>query len=133
VTAVFGDAHGVLPRAHALLTAWRELVTEVEEGYGWCAPELLHDLGCRSGLAAVWRRLPEEVRAARQAELDALDERFRTATIPHPGRQEDTGHWWTRRVPRTLCAEPGEGRVRGWPPGWDMMPFAKPDEVDVVE
>ncbi|GKQ41857.1 hypothetical protein ALMP_83700 [Streptomyces sp. A012304] len=48
VTSVFGDPHGVLPRAHAPLTASRDLVAEVEEAYGWCAPELLPDLAGRS-------------------------------------------------------------------------------------
>ncbi|WP_264937501.1 hypothetical protein [Streptomyces sp. A012304] len=48
MTSVFGDPHGVLPRAHAPLTASRDLVAEVEEAYGWCAPELLPDLAGRS-------------------------------------------------------------------------------------
>jgi hypothetical protein len=108
-------------------------VREVEEGYGWCAPELLDELFCRTELAGLWRLLPEEVRTARQAELDALDERFRVATIPYPGHEELTGRWWTWRVPRILDVEPGVPRHRGWPMGWEMLPFPKPDEVTVVE
>ncbi|CAM5544037.1 hypothetical protein [Streptomyces aurantiogriseus] len=123
----------VLPRAHACLTRWRELVCEVEEGYGWSGPELANDLFCRTQLAAVWRLLPEKVRTARQAELEALDERFRAATIPFPGHEQLTGQWWTWRVPRVLEVEPGLPRHRGWPMGWEMMPFPKPDQVDVVE
>jgi hypothetical protein len=133
VTAATGDSYGVLRRAHALLTAWSELVDEVEDGYGWCAPELRHDLSCRTGLAGLWRRLPSQVRSARQAELDALDERFRAATVAFPGHEGVTGQWWMWRVPRILHAEPGEPRSRGWPLGWEMVPFPKPDDVDVVE
>lgn len=77
-------------------------------------------------------RLPARVRALRQPELDAYDARFRAAAIPWPDRAEGT-RWWDGRIPRTLDAEPGEPRSRGWPMGRDMMPFPKPDEVDVVE
>ncbi|MEV1068119.1 hypothetical protein [Streptomyces sp. NPDC050263] len=129
-----GHANDVLVRAHALLTAWADLVREVEdeEGYSWCAPELSNDLACRTGLAGVWRLLPSQVRAARQPELDALDARFRAATIPWPGREESTGQWWMRRIPRVLDVEPGLPRHNGWPLGWEAMPFPEPDSVEVV-
>lgn len=123
------DARSTL---NSLLTQWCELVAEVEEGYGWCRPELSNDLWCRGALARVWPRLPERVRALRQPELDAYDDRFRAATVPWPDRPEG-GRWWERRIPRTLEAEAGETRRQGWPMGWDMMPFPKPDEVEVVE
>ncbi|MFD7629608.1 hypothetical protein ACFV7Q_26880 [Streptomyces sp. NPDC059851] len=116
-----------------LFEAWQDLVEEVEEGYGWCAPELDNDLWCRTALAGVWRLLPPRVQTIRQSELDELDARFRAATIPWPDRDEDPRRWWEWRVPRILEAEPGESRWKGWPVGWGMLPFPKPDEVDVVE
>ncbi|MEV7891130.1 hypothetical protein ACWD3I_43435 [Streptomyces sp. NPDC002817] len=117
---------------NSLLAQWHDLVAEVEEGYGWCGPELSNDLWCRGALARVWPRLPERVRALRQPELDAYDDRFRAATVPWPDRAEG-GRWWDRRIPRRLDVEAGEARWQGRPMGWDMMPFPEPDEVDVVE
>ncbi|MFD0271586.1 hypothetical protein ACFVGY_34190 [Streptomyces sp. NPDC127106] len=118
---------------NSLFEAWQDLVEEVEEGYGWCAPELDNDLWCRTALAKVWRLLPPRVRTIRQPELDELDARFRTATIPWPDRDENPHQPWELRIPRILETEPAEGRLRGWPMGWGMLPFPKPDEVEVVE
>jgi hypothetical protein len=73
------------------------------------------------------------VQALRRLELDELGARFRTATIPWPDPDENPRRWWERRIPRILEAERGEGRLRGWPMGWGMLPFPKPDEVTVVE
>lgn len=118
---------------NSLFSAWRSVVAEVEEGYAWCKPELDNDIWCRSALARVWPLLPPRVQTLRRPELDELDTRFRTATIPWPGQGEEPGRWWKRRVPRILEAEAGERRWQGWPMGWDVMPFPKPDGVEVVE
>ncbi|MES5818241.1 hypothetical protein [Streptomyces sp. RG80] len=130
-TAVLAGADG-RSTLNSLLAGWDDLVSDVEEGYGWSRPELSNDLWCRGALARVWPRLPERVRALRQPELDACDDRFRAATVPWPDRAEG-GRWWDRRIPRRLETEAGQPRRQGWPMGWDMMPFPKPDEVDVVE
>ncbi|MFD8417000.1 hypothetical protein ACFV2Q_35575 [Streptomyces sp. NPDC059650] len=118
---------------NALFEAWQDLVEEVEEGYGWCAPELDNHLWCRTALARVWRLLPPRVRALRRPQLDELDARFRTATIPWPDQDEEPHRWWTWRIPRILEVEAGEQLWEGWPMGWGTMPFPRPAEVRVVE
>ncbi|MEU0395769.1 hypothetical protein ABZ208_23890 [Streptomyces sp. NPDC006208] len=125
-------ADGEPPTLNALLRQWRAVVEEVEEGYSWCAPELSNDIWCRSALARVWTLLPPRVREIRRPELSGLDDRFRAATIPWPGRDDESGRWWTWRVPRILEAEYDDRCEGGWPLGWDMMPFPKPDSVTVV-
>ncbi|MEU2395573.1 hypothetical protein [Streptomyces sp. NPDC007369] len=117
---------------NSLFEAWEDLVEEVEEGYGWCAPELDNDLWCRAALARVWPLLPPRVQTLRRPELDALDARFRTATVPWPDRGEEPHGWWTLRIPRNLVIEAGEAFRKGWPMGWGMLPFPKPDEVEVI-
>jgi hypothetical protein len=132
-TAVGRRAGGRSWTLNSLIEAWRNVVEDVEDGYAWSAPDLDHDLWCREALAGAWPSLPSRVRAIRQPELDRLDSRFRTATLPWPGRAEEPGRWWRRRVPRILEAEAGEARRQGWPVGWSMMPFPKPDDVEVVD
>ncbi|MBZ4320157.1 hypothetical protein [Streptomyces huiliensis] len=117
---------------NSLLAQWSALVDDVEEGYSWCAPELSHDLWCRDTLAGVWPLLPSRVRALRQPELDCIDERYRRATVPWPGRPEEGAQWWTWRVPRRLEVEASERRDPGWPLGWETMPFPRPASVEVV-
>ncbi|MFF4543731.1 hypothetical protein [Streptomyces sp. NPDC001435] len=119
--------------AHRLLAAWAAVVRGLDEGYGWCAPEFGHDIWCRTRLARLWPVLPAEIRTAQKPLLDRIDEQFRAATVPWPGREGERGFgWWHRRVPRLLESEPGEVLDGGWPLGWEMMPFPKPDEVRVV-
>lgn len=113
------------------LSRWSDLAEKVEEGYGGCGPELSNDVWCRHVLAAVWSRLPPRVRDANQPELDRADARFIAATIPWPGH-EDEDEWWEWRIPRLLCVFADEGYESGWPGGWGMMPFPKPDSVDVA-
>ncbi|MFF2522561.1 hypothetical protein [Streptomyces liangshanensis] len=115
-----------------LLARWADEVAGVEQGYAWSAPELANDIWCRGALARVWRLLPPRVGSVAEPRLHQLDERFRAATIPWPGRADDGGRWWTWRIPRLLEAEDGDPCERGWPSGWDMMPFPKPDSVHVV-
>jgi len=119
---------------NALFDRWRSTAREVEEGYAWCAPELSNDIWCRSVLAKIWPMLPARVQETRQPELDSLDQRYRRATIAWPGHAEDdaAAAWWTRRVPRRLEVEAPEQRGEGWPPGWEMMPFPRPDSVEVI-
>ncbi|MFJ5924616.1 hypothetical protein ACIQF6_18655 [Kitasatospora sp. NPDC092948] len=112
------------------MTRWQQQVEEAEEGCSWSWPEFSNDLGCRTALAAEWPQLAVPVREAWEPELRRLDERFRAATIPWPG--PGGGRWWMRRIPRLIEAEAVAGcDERGWPVGWEMMPFAKPDAVRV--
>ncbi|MFI7320246.1 hypothetical protein [Streptomyces venezuelae] len=120
------------PSLNSLFAQWNALVDEVEEGCSWCAPDFRHDLMCRDRLAEAWPLLPSRVRAIRQPELDGIDERYRSATIPWPGRPEAGARWWTRRVPRRLAIEASEQRDPDWPLGWEMMPFPRPASVEVV-
>ncbi|MCX5403748.1 hypothetical protein OHA37_07600 [Streptomyces sp. NBC_00335] len=122
---------GPAPSLDHLLQRWKDLVDEVEEGYGWCAPELDNDLACRAALARIWPLLPPRVRAIRQPELDSADERYRLATVPWPGRPEATAGWWKWRIPRRLEVEACEERGTDWPTGWEMMPFPRPAAVEV--
>lgn len=112
------------------VSQWRQLVDEVEAGYSWSAPELSNDLGCRHELARAWPELPAAVRTAWEPELRELDDRFRVATVPWS--EHGGGVWWLDRVPRLIEVEAGRPcDERGWPQGWEMMPFAKPDAVRV--
>lgn len=125
-------AGGQLVTLDALFERRRSMVAEVEEGYSWCAPEFDNDMWCRGALANVWPTLPARVQEIRRTELDNIDERYRRASVPWPGRPEDEAGWWTWRVPRRLEVEASEQRGGDWPPGWEMMPFPRPDSVEVV-
>ena len=117
---------------NTLFTEWRSVVAEVEAGYSWSAPEFSNDVCKRSALARVWPLLPDRLAHLWQGELDELDARFRAATIARPGHTEDEPAWWSWRIPRRLEAEPDEPLHRGWPTGWDMTPFPRPVDIDVV-
>ncbi|MFI2508769.1 hypothetical protein [Streptomyces sp. NPDC018972] len=127
-----GHSGEQVPSLNSLLAQWSALVNDVEEGYSWCAPELSNDLSCRDALARVWPLLSPRVRTVRQPELDGIDDRYRRATIPWPGRPEQGARWWTWRVPRILEVEASEQRDPDWPLGWEMMPFPRPASVAVV-
>lgn len=96
---------------NAMMEAWEALVREVEEGFDselvW---EYANMLRCRSWLAEAWPVFTDRIRAARQAELDALDARFQLATVPLRG-QADDARWHSRRplliVGDTLLELPG--------------------------
>lgn len=120
-------------KLNALLEQWKELVHEVEDGYGWSAPELSNDLGCRTALAQIWRLLPPRVRAIRQPQLDEIDRRFHASTVGWPGRDDQEGQWWLRRVPRRLEAETAQRSTHGWPMGWEVMTFSKPEAVEITD
>ncbi|MFF1482247.1 hypothetical protein ACFVYD_32640 [Streptomyces sp. NPDC058301] len=115
----------------SLFLRWRGVTARVEEGYSWCAAEVDNDIWCRSVLAEIWPLLPAGVQAVMGPELDIVDERYRRATVAWPGQSEDEGEWWHRRVPRRLEVEASELRDGDWPLGWEMMPFPKPDAVEV--
>ncbi|MEU9111039.1 hypothetical protein AB0D04_04360 [Streptomyces sp. NPDC048483] len=127
-----GRAGGQPCTLNSLFERWSAVVLELEEGYAWSAPEFDNDIWCRSALGTVWPQLPPRVRSVRQPELDGLDDRFRAATVPWPGRRGEDGAWWKWRIPRLLEAETGDRCAQGWPLGWDMMPFPKPGAVTVV-
>ncbi|MFC5719896.1 hypothetical protein ACFP1Z_06850 [Streptomyces gamaensis] len=117
-----------------LLASWGSLVAQVEEGYAWCKPEFDNDIWCRGALAKVWPLLPPRVRAVCQPRLDGLDDRFRAATIPWPGHDEEPPQdWWHWRIPRLLEAGTEECGTLGWPEGWEIMPFPRPEGVELVE
>ncbi|MFI1170021.1 hypothetical protein [Streptomyces melanogenes] len=116
---------------NALFGRWKGVTARVEEGYSWCAPELANDIWCRSVLAQAWPLLPPRVQTVMGPELDRVDERYRRATVAWPGQSETEGEWWHRRVPRRLEVEPSELRDADWPLGWEMMPFPKPDSVEI--
>ncbi|MFE2171253.1 hypothetical protein ACFXB3_40245 [Streptomyces sp. NPDC059447] len=131
--AVAVGARGRSWTLNSLFAAWRDVVEDVEEGYGLSAPEFGGELTCRDVLAATWPLLPPRVRAVRRPGLDELDGRFRAATTPWPDRPEEPPQWWHRRIPLVLEAEAGLPRPDGWPLGWEFLPFPKPDGVRVVE
>lgn len=86
--------------------AWKQLVVEVEAGYDQLVDEYTNDLSCRDWLAAAWPMLTERIRAARQAELDAIDARFLAATAEDTEgalacfyRVDSKSGWWWRRLP----------------------------------
>jgi hypothetical protein len=89
-----------------MLSAWASLVTEVEQGYDQMVDEYTNDLSCRDWLAQAWPMLTANVRAHRQDELDAIDERFKAVTIDDGGLQLGRFYafnakdgWWWRRLP----------------------------------
>ncbi|MET9922871.1 hypothetical protein ABZZ04_38300 [Streptomyces sp. NPDC006435] len=96
---------------NAMMEAWEALVQDVEEGFDselvW---EYANMLRCRRWLAEAWPVFTDRIRAARQAELDALDARFQLATVPLHG-QADDARWHSRRplliVGDTLPELPG--------------------------
>ncbi|MFE5520661.1 hypothetical protein ACWCYZ_21700 [Streptomyces virginiae] len=118
---------------NSLFEQWDALVREVEEGYGWSAPELASDLWCRSALARIWPSLPPRIQAVRRSELDEIDRRFHSATVGRPGQDDQAGRWWLRRVPRLIEAETDRRSVHGWPMGWDDLTFPRPAEVEIVD
>ncbi|WP_327151037.1 hypothetical protein [Nocardia sp. NBC_01329] len=120
------------PSLNYLLARWRGLVNEAEEAYPWCASEFSNDLYCRDMLGEVWPLLPPRARRIVQPDLDRIDERYRRATVPWPGRPEDGAQWWQWRVPRRIEIEASEQRDPDWPMGWAMMPFPRPTSVEVV-
>ena len=89
-----------------MFAAWASLVAEVERGYDQMVYEYTNDMACRDWLALVWPRLTDRVRDARAEELEALDARFRAATVDDGGlaigrfyRIENKDGWWWRRRP----------------------------------
>ncbi|MEZ0114910.1 hypothetical protein ABH920_008945 [Catenulispora sp. EB89] len=111
----------------SLLRRWLSLA---EEECISTVPEFSNETWCRGVLAPVWSRLPAQVRDVGQAQLKRADAQFIAATIPWPNHEDET-KWWKWRIPRELGAYPDEGYGSGWPPGWAMVPFAKPDEAAV--
>ncbi|MFE2023226.1 hypothetical protein ACFW9O_34925 [Streptomyces sp. NPDC059499] len=83
---------------NAMMEAWEALVEDTEEGFD--AAELIWEyadrLRCRCWIAEAWPVFTDRIRAARQAELDALDARFQLATVPLNG-QPDDARWHSRR------------------------------------
>ncbi|HET9656281.1 MAG TPA: hypothetical protein VFP72_13070 [Kineosporiaceae bacterium] len=100
-------------------TAWRQLVDQVEGGYGWCVDEYTNDLTARDWLDEAWPVLTSRVRAAREPELAAIDARFRAATTDDDGellahffRVGRRSGWWWRRRPLHLVGQFAEDARR---------------------
>lgn len=82
---------------NAMMKAWEAVVEDVEEGFdAEFVREYEYTLRCRRWLAEAWPVFTDRIRAARQAELDALDARFHLATVPLRG-QADDARWHSRR------------------------------------
>lgn len=95
-----------------MFAAWASLVSEVELGYDQMAYEYTNDMACRDWLALVWPMLTDRVRGARAGELEALDARFRAATVDDGGlaigrfyRIENKDGWWWHRRPINVKGE----------------------------
>lgn len=108
--SVHRASRGLAPRygmvtLNAMMEAWEALVEDTEEGFDaeliW---EYTDRLRCRRWLAEAWPVFTARIRAARQAELDALDARFQLATVPLNG-QADDARWHSRR-PRLIEGGP---------------------------
>lgn len=124
LTNVAGARAGGQPLTlNSLLEQWSGIAVELEQGYSDCASEFRNAIWCRSALARVWPLLPLRVRSIRQREVNRIDERYRQATVPWPGRPEDGAGWWDRRVPRRLEGEASEHREGDWPWGWEQRHF----------
>ncbi|MFL5579684.1 MAG: hypothetical protein ACJ8AO_04865 [Gemmatimonadaceae bacterium] len=88
-----------------LLDSYRDLVEDVEEGYGWNIYEYTNDLSCRLRLQ---QRLDAGGPAACPApelleELTALDARLRAVLVPTRGSihgRFPSHHFWFYGVPR---------------------------------
>lgn len=130
----YGSPESALATEAALLLRdWKYLGAAIEEGYGWSAPELDHDAWCRRSLAHLWPNLTEPLQRRLRPVLGGLDVRFRAATVPWPDTDATLeGEWWTRRIPRLLEPESRVVYRNGWPAGWDMLPFPRPDSVSVI-
>ncbi|MCX4960277.1 hypothetical protein [Streptomyces virginiae] len=90
---------------NSMMEAWEALVEDTEEGFDaeliW---EYAQRLRCRRWLAEAWPVFTDRIRAARQAELDALDARFQLTTVPLNGQADDGG--WHSRRPRLIEGDP---------------------------
>lgn len=91
-----------------MLQDWQELIETLEEEDYDCvfAHEWDHDLRCRDWLQSAWPVLTRRIQELRRPELDALDERYRNATVPIPRTDQrhavsNYGPWHDRR-PRVI-------------------------------
>jgi hypothetical protein len=96
-----------------LLSSWRGLVEQVEEGYDESVYEYANDVDSRRILGRVAESASERPRETLLAWLRPWDERFEAATVraaaPFHGRPEpDSPHAaspWHWRIPRRLLGE----------------------------
>lgn len=108
---------------NARMEAWAEFVADVEEGFDtmW-AWEFDNDMAHRDWLHDAWPILTERVCRLRQSELDALDERFRVATVPikpfgmSQSAMSQQARWWQFRYPRLVTGDPAEELPSTWSP-----------------
>jgi hypothetical protein len=85
-----------------MLSAWSQLVSEVEDGYDGSLEEYGNDLSYRDYLAEVWPLVTPRIRDVWRDELAGADERFRAATVEDSDSAAGADGWWHRRLPRFL-------------------------------
>lgn len=88
-----------------MLRSYEGLVRHVEQGHDDTVYDYGNDLACRDWLALAWLLFTENVRHSLEADLGALDDRFRAATVDDDGRSLgrfftiESKPWWWRRIP----------------------------------
>ncbi|MFF4423831.1 hypothetical protein ACFY04_24115 [Streptomyces sp. NPDC001549] len=94
--------------------AWAALVSAIERGYGDDIYAYTNDLSCRNWLHEAWLLLDEHLIQLWTPRIEALDERYKAATIDDEGQALGRLHrlpgpdlrWW-RRHPRILTGDLG--------------------------
>ncbi|MFI9461646.1 hypothetical protein [Streptomyces xiamenensis] len=97
-----------------MVNAWAALVSAVERGYGDDIDEFTNDLSCRNWLHEAWLLLEDHIVQLWTPRIEALDNRYRAATIDDDGlalgefyRLPGPDLWWWRRHPRILTGDLG--------------------------
>ncbi|MBA9003475.1 hypothetical protein [Thermomonospora cellulosilytica] len=114
---------GAVVTLNQMMDAWRELVEtlEQEEYDSIFAYEWDHDLRCRDWLHTAWPMLTARIQELRAPELQALDDRYRQATVPlqTPDQPSCDPHdpptrWWHHRRPRVVNTDHSKDLPRSW-------------------
>ena len=94
------------------ISQWLWLVDKIERGYPDSVDEYTNDLACRDWIHLVWPMVTDAVRNAYTDQLQAIDQRFVTATLEDGGQmlsnfyrvENKSGWWWRRRPARVVGA-----------------------------
>ena len=114
-----------------MLDAWKDLVEDLDEGYdSTFAYEWHDDLRYRDWLHAAWPMLTRRIQELRLPQLQALDDRYRKATVPirtssrpASGPYDLKAPWWHSRRPRLIhTAHPQDDLPAGWSPPETPIP-----------